>query len=345
MKSSQLRSRAHLAAQFSGRLILASIQILTIIVAAWHLLRIYPGDRWLPVRMGNYFAPWLFMALIPGLLMAWVGRRRRLLGMVAALIVLFVGQYWSILIPRQPLAYATPNTGQLRVMTFNVNFQNRNAQAIAGLVQAESPDLIAFQEMTADLIRLLRPKLEATHPYYLVDDSWGLPMVLMSRYPLTAQPKPFGTTRAQHAIVETPDGAIVIWNVHPNPVVDKGWEAQKKLLAVVANSVAAEDGPVIVLGDFNTTDQTENYRLIADHLTDVHRAVGQGFDFSFPDFSRAITPDQPWHTRLLLEFGPVIKIDHIFVSEHFIPQESYVVSSAYGSDHRPVMAELVMRIK
>ena len=136
----------------------------------------------------------------------------------------------------------------------------------------------------------------------------------------------------------------MIWNVHPNPVITTGWESQRELLNLVAEDVALEKRPVLVLGDFNTTNQTDNYRLIADQLVDVHWAVGRGFGFTWPDLSKADTPDRSWPLRLLLKTGPVLGIDHIFASEHFIPQESYVVPHAYDSDHRPVVAELRMEV-
>jgi vancomycin resistance protein VanJ len=86
------------------------------------------------------------------------------------------------------------------------------------------------------------------------------------------------------------------------------------------------------LGDFNTTDQTENYRLVAEQLTDVHWAVGRGFGFTFPDLRR-YGADSPL-------IGPVVRIDHIFVSQHFTPQEIHVIPSGHGSDHLPVVATL-----
>jgi endonuclease/exonuclease/phosphatase family metal-dependent hydrolase len=136
---------------------------------------------------------------------------------------------------------------------------------------------------------------------------------------------------------------VVIWNVHPNPVVRGGWEAQRASLSLVADQVAAEDRPTIVLGDFNTTDQTANYRLVADRLIDVHQAVGRGFGFTFPDFSQARSLDLPWYTGPLLAAGPVVRIDHIFASQHFVPRQAFVVPVASGSDHRPVIATLSWR--
>jgi endonuclease/exonuclease/phosphatase family metal-dependent hydrolase len=224
-------------------------------------------------------------------------------------------------------------------MTFNVHCSNRNAHSIANLIQTEQPDVIALQEMTKELAGLLLPELAFKYPYHLVDNSWGLPMVLVSRYPLTGQPKLPETPRAQLARVETPNGAITVWNVHPSPAVNQpGWEGQKQTLTAVARTIEQENDPLIVLGDFNTTDLAANYHLMAEHLTDVHRAVGRGFGFTFPepDFL-ALTP---WYAQPVKTMSPMVRIDHIFVSEHFIPQETHVVPEGYGSDHRPVVATL-----
>jgi endonuclease/exonuclease/phosphatase family metal-dependent hydrolase len=77
---------------------------------------------------------------------------------------------------------------------------------------------------------------------------------------------------------------------------------------------------------------------IAQRLLDVHRAVGRGFGFTFPepDFL-ALTP---WYVRPFDMMSPMVRIDYIFVSEHFIPQETHVLPRGYGSDHRPVVAKL-----
>jgi endonuclease/exonuclease/phosphatase family metal-dependent hydrolase len=108
----------------------------------------------------------------------------------------------------------------------------------------------------------------------------------------------------------------------------------------VAQVVVKQTGPIVVLGDFNSTPQNETYYLIADRLMDVHWAVGQGFGFTLPDYSQNRTPDSPPLAQTLLRFGPVARSDHIFASNHFIPLETHVVSSSGGSDHRPVVATL-----
>lgn len=344
MSTAKFRQLFKTIAKFSGRLSLAGAHLLVAVVVAWLVLRFFPGDRWTPARLGSYFAPWLFMALFPALAIALLAQRRRLAQWVALLILGFAASYWPLLAPRQTTVYAYASSSRLKVITFNVNLNNRDASGIAGFVQSEQPDIIAFQEMTDALSPALQAELQATHPYYLVDKSWGLPMVVASRYPLTALPKPAGAERAQHVLADTPAGQVVIWNVHPNPAVLSGWESQRSLLAAVAGDVAGEERPVLVLGDFNATAHTENYRLIADHLTDTHWAAGQGFGFTFPDFAKARIDYQhlPWQYKILLATQPAVKIDHIFASRHFTPLKSYVIQHAYGSDHRPVVAEMLV---
>lgn len=318
--------------QLLGRLAVAAAWVFAVGLAVWNMLRLYPGDRWLLVRLGNYFAPWLFMALVPALFVALLARRPWLARIVTLLSLVFVVRYWPVLVPRLPLVRAEAGNAELRVMTFNVNYANRNAPGIASLIRAESPDVVAFQELSGDLAVLLRAELAREYPYFLFDRSMGL-TGLISRYPLAAQSVPPAVWHTRRATVETPGGPVTIWNVHlATAISQRGWEFQKEMAAAVAEEIEREAGPLIVLGDLNTTDQTENYRLIASQLSDVHWAVGQGFGFTFPD-TRRYMPDRPW-------LGPVVRIDHVFVSKHFTPREIHVVPAGYSSDHRPVVATM-----
>jgi vancomycin resistance protein VanJ len=318
--------------RFIGRLTIATAWVFAVALITWNLARLYPGDRWLLVRMGNYFAPWLFMALAPALLAGLLGRRPWLARVVLLLGLVFWVRYWPLLTPRLPLLRAGANASELRVMTFNVNYANRNASGIADLIRAESPDVIAMQELTGDLAVSLQAELGPEYPYVLFDVSQGL-TGLISRYPMTAGSALPVIRYNQRASVETPDGVVTVWTVHLSTAVSqRGWESQRRMAAAIAEEIEGEAGPLVVLGDFNTTDQTENYRLVADRLTDVHWSVGQGFGFTFPDLRRYVDGSPI--------LGPVVGIDHILVNEHFVPQEIHVVPFGYGSDHRPVVATL-----
>jgi endonuclease/exonuclease/phosphatase (EEP) superfamily protein YafD len=88
-----------------------------------------------------------------------------LAGLIILLILVLGFNFVPRLLPRLSRVQAEAHTTELRVMTFNVHYANRNASGIARLIQAEQPDLIAFQELTPDLAELLLPELESAYPY------------------------------------------------------------------------------------------------------------------------------------------------------------------------------------
>jgi vancomycin resistance protein VanJ len=287
--------------------------------------------------MGSYFAPWLMMATFVALAVAWIGRRRWLARLLAVLCLVFVVRYWPVLLPHFPDSRAAAGTPamQLRVMTFNVHFSNRDVPGVARMIRAEAPDVIALQEFTSRLATPLLAELAADYPYALLDDT-DLPRLgLISRFPLIGEAAPPGAWRTQVAAVETPAGTVMVWNLHSaSSLGQRGWQVQRETFAAVANRAAAQADPAIVLGDLNTTDQAENYQLIAGHLTDVQRAAGWGFGFTFPG---------RWLDSQLLPAPfvvPVLCIDHILVSEDWTPKEIHVVAEGPGSDHLPVVATL-----
>jgi len=317
----------------------------TVMLLIWQGLRYFPGDRWLPIRLGNYFAPWLLLVLLPILSLAILSRQTWLARWLLLLLILVGGHYRTQFIPQADAVQATaPPASQaawLTVMTFNVNYRNDEVSAIAALIRAEQPDLVALQEVTGPVMTALAATLTPDYPYALIAEGIESRQGLISRYPLTHQPPPSPEPpkRILRAIVETPTGPISVWNLHSRVGLKQAlWRAQYSTLQQVAEEVAQTTGPIIVLGDFNTTDQTETYRLLASQLTDVHRAVGRGFGFTFP--GRTTVPDSWRYIAGWPTFGPLVRIDMVLVSPHFVPLSSRVISTPAGSDHFPVLVRL-----
>lgn len=310
---------------------------LILLLGAWNLARIYPGDRWLPVRLGSYFAPWLMVAALGGFFVALIGRKAWLARVLAVLCLVFVARYWPVLVPRlgDGQAVAEAPASRLRVLTFNVHHANDDPSGVAAMLRAANPDLAAFQEFTHTLADKLLPELAADYPYVLLDDAEWPRLGIVSRYPLIGAEPPAGAWRTQRAMVFTPAGEVGVWNLHSSSSVSRrGWELQRETFSAIARQVEGQSGPVIVLGDFNSTDQAENYGLLARSLTDVHRAAGWGFGFTFPGQWR-----DEGGIRLSIAF-PMLRIDHIFASDEFTPEEIRVIPVGPGSDHLPVVATL-----
>jgi endonuclease/exonuclease/phosphatase family metal-dependent hydrolase len=97
--------------------------------------------------------------------------------------------------------------------------------------------------------------------------------------------------------------------------------------------------PVVVAGDMNLTDQTPEFRsLIGAGFSNAYRQAGWGIDLTFPAVPRARLLG-----RVFLVRFPFIGIDHILISSEMQARRAQVWPQSGRSDHRPVVADLVLR--
>ncbi|MEG4364958.1 hypothetical protein QUB09_24935 [Microcoleus sp. C2C6] len=96
--------------------------------------------------------------------------------------------------------------------------------------------------------------------------------------------------------------------------------------------------PVIVAGDFNITDETQDYDRVLKVMQDSLRKAGFGFGFTW---------SHGWELKLLVKSSnwrlnyPVFRIDCIWYSKHWDAKSSSVLE-ATESDRLPVAAELIL---
>ncbi|MBN1219342.1 MAG: endonuclease/exonuclease/phosphatase family protein [Anaerolineae bacterium] len=308
----------------------AGLWLLGVGLILWYPLRWWPGDRLLPVRLINYFMPWLLVGLIPGIIIALLTRRYRLMMILAMPTLLISLTYAPLFLPRSPVALA--DNMPLTVMSYNVWGRNQNIASAIDVIREEQPDILLLQEVTWRTASALMAGLTYLYPdgelHTAFDPSTG--QAIISRYPLTPLGPSFKKERTQKVLIETPMGAINVWNVHPYaPLV---WRYQYQQISTLAKEIAAVDGPLIVGGDFNTTDQAETYRLVNQQLSNAHWEAGWGFGFSWPAHMPRV--------KRVPVVTPMVRIDHIFFSDHFFAHSAATLSISGGSDHLPVVAEL-----
>jgi vancomycin resistance protein VanJ len=296
----------------------------------WYTLRWWPGDRFLLVRLFNYFMPWLLLGLAPALIGAGLARRKWVALALAAPSLIIGLTFAPLFLPRpeSALAAALP----LKVMSYNVWSHNKNVASVAGLIRREQPDILLLQEITPAMTRRLKDELVDLYPegqLYLAYEP-EVKQGIISRYPLTPLDLAYDKGRTQRVTVATPGGSIAVWNVHPSTPLP--WPRQYRQLSALTKDIAATDGPLIVGGDFNTTDQSETYQLVNQYLQNAHWEAGWGFGFTFP-------AHQPRFKQIPI-LTPVIRIDHIFYSPHFFARNARTLTESGGSDHLPVTAEL-----
>ena len=110
------------------------------------------------------------------------------------------------------------------------------------------------------------------------------------------------------------------------------------LVPRLRDRVGAGDA-VVVAGDFNLTDQTPEYRaLLGTGLLDAHREAGWGFGDTFPAGRRVRIAGR----QLTIPF-PLLRLDYVWHSRELATRQARVWSSSGGSDHLPVVADLVLR--
>ena len=136
--------------------------------------------------------------------------------------------------------------------------------------------------------------------------------------------------------------AVVVYNLHPvQPLVRDGFAKRAEELTVGLERAALDTEPLILVGDFNMSDQSEDYRRVAAFYTDTYREVGWGMGFTFPDFTyaEAVPNVLP---AVSMPVRPLVRLDYIFHDEAFQALEARVLPSSGGSDHRPLFARLAL---
>ncbi len=292
------------------------------------LMRWWLGDYYLPVRLANYIMPWLLVGLVPGLIMAGLAHRYRLATALAIPTLTIALSYAPLFLPRPNVALAGGES--FKVISYNVWRRNKDVSAMGKVIRRERPDILLLQELRWDQVGPFKKRLDdlyADAELYFTYDSYTFQAVA-SRYPLTLLAVMPEKGRAQKVQVKTPNGPITVINIHPR---FPGWEKRfRQMSRLLAEDIIPANTPVILGGDFNNTDQTQTYRLVNQHLRNAHWEAGWGFGFTFPSSARRI--------RGKIALPKLVRIDHIFYSDHFFAHQAGTLTDSGGSDHLPVVA-------
>lgn len=313
-----------------------------VLTLLWTLLP--RGPWWL--TLANLFAPHLFLPLLVLLPAALALRSRLLRGGALLVLLAFLGLFGGVLLPRGP----QPAPGApLRVMTFNQLFSNERIDSVVATLRDSQADLIALQELSLPVAEAARRELAGRYPYQVLlpdRDDGADGIGLLSRYPLVVQPLR-SDFPMQVARVRLPDQTVTVINVHPSTPqvlyrrvrrlldlpVPTGYatERRQEQLAAILAQIDRAEGPLVVLGDFNTGDRETDYGAFAVRLQDAHRTTGDGFGFTFPNRHRVKRVPVPF---------PVVRIDYIWTGRGVTPVRTTVECGATGSDHCRVTADL-----
>ncbi len=308
--------------------------LLALGASAGLLLRWWPGERLTLVRLTIYLLPWLLVLLLPALLGVVLAQRRWLALLLALNVGMICFAYAPLFLPR--VAPVLAGGDRLTVMSYNVWSENPAMSRAAALIRREAPEVLLLQEIKPhqleDLLAEIDQQAQDGVKLNVVYEPELLQAVL-SPHPL----HPLGAFarkgQAQSVRVETPRGPVTVFNIHP---LRGNWlRRHDKIADLLREDVLTTEGPVILGGDFNTTDQIRTYRMVARHLRNSHWEAGRGFGFTFPADGYRLRGRWP--------VPPLVRIDHIFYSGHWAAVGSRTLTDGGGSDHRPVVAELAWK--
>ncbi|HKY76138.1 MAG TPA: endonuclease/exonuclease/phosphatase family protein [Acidimicrobiia bacterium] len=286
----------------------------------WFLVR----NRTLLLDVVATGLPVLFPAVAAGIGVYAAVRRRRLLaiGVVSWLVAGAV----AVVGPWRPQSEPAPVQG-FRVVAANVNSRNPTiGRAVANAV-ARGGDLVL-------LIEAGKSKWTPPPQYTTVIRPQYSAQVILSRFPARLLDKPAGWPkdfRAHRLEVEAPTGRIVVYLAHlkrphlgPRRIlgIRRQLQAQRRERESLLRSARAENVPVVVAGDFNTSDRSRDYRQITSRFRDAMRS-----EWSGPTYVRT-----SWRPFLL-------RIDHIFVPRNWCSARAERFA-LQGSDHRGLAVDI-----
>ena len=244
----------------------------------------------------------------------------------------------------------TNSQPSIKVLSHNLNWYKTQSPTLLKLINQQKPDIIFLQEIVKKHTERAFTWLKADYPYQI-----GTPRVgILSKYPIVSSEilhLAGHRETQQRAIIKFNQQEVVIYNMQATgpwlriskklrflkiPVYKYGKRSPE--IQDLVQRVEKETLPVIVAGDFNMTDETQDYYNVQKVMQDSFRKSGFGFGFTWP---------HGWELKLLVKSSnwrlnyPVCRIDYIWYSKHWGAKSSSVLE-ATESDHLPVAAELIL---
>jgi endonuclease/exonuclease/phosphatase (EEP) superfamily protein YafD len=220
-----------------------------------------------------------------------------------------------------------PPVRGFRIVSANVNSKNPTIERAVADALAEQGDVVLLIEAGRGRVTLPAEYPTVIRPRYSNQ-------LILSRYPARLLDKPPNWPndfRAHRLEIDAPTGRVVLYLVHmkrphlgPRRILGIRGQlrAQRREREAALTSARAETAPVILAGDFNTSDRSRGYRRITDRFRDAMRARRAG----------------PTYVKTL--FRPfLLRIDHIFVPHDWCASGAERFS-LHGSDHRGVAVDV-----
>ena len=342
-----------IAANSLQKIVYLTTTLYLLALVVYVVLRLIYGDSVWWLSFINTFAYVLLLPLVVLLPLALLVRvPQSVLQLTPVLVVGLIG-----LMPYYLPNTITPASGPtLKVLTSNVWGNNHDLSAIETWIRQQDADIVLLQEISPAYSQENMPNLLDIYPYQATQPDytrWGSNTTL-SRYPIIQVDlidiQAANNSDIVRMVIDVNGLPVAVYNVHlaypggparvhlpiHNPYLNLivGYNDHDRNLQVkyLLEYIQTEPYPYILGGDFNLSDHSPTYQQLAAHMHDAFLSAGTGLGKSWPvSTARGIPGVIP----------PLVRIDYIWHSEHFQAQQA-AVGPQIGSDHLPVMAELVL---
>lgn len=234
---------------------------------------------------------------------------------------------------------AAAHAHPLRVMTFNIQSGRHGLTAVAKLIRAQDPDVVALEEVDSgtsrcggvnqakELAALAGfPHFEYFRATAMYGGNYGI--ALLSKHPiLHAEQLPLPVPReteprtVARALLDVDGSKLSVYVTHLSNAPFRS-AIRARQAEFIARWMDGDPHPRVLMGDFNDVADSPAVLLLSRHLSDVFARAGQGAATTYP-----------------LPFPlPDLRLDYVLASKDLTPLRAFVVRKL-ASDHWPLVAE------
>ena len=290
------------------------------------------------------FLPQMILAVPGFILLPFVLWRVGRLTWLLAVALLFIagplmGLSWS--------SHQARDGVPLRVMTYNVQlWQRRNVPAIVNEILDADPDVLCLQDARGAQNTLLAPYLKRRNVtmfgQYVVVSKFPILDTTVGDISYDGETHTYLRARIDvagrhvavfNAHLVTPRDALsplrspTLWRLGISEMRQNQSQRMRQARQLVEDAREIS-GPLVIAGDLNAPPASLVTRMLTDRgFVDAFTAGGRGYGYTFG------------HT--LLVGRPFLRLDRILASRQLVPVRTWV-GGASGSDHRPVIADMVL---
>ncbi|MBD1931258.1 MULTISPECIES: endonuclease/exonuclease/phosphatase family protein [Cyanophyceae] len=311
------------------RLLKKEFTFLTVVLALFSLAGYFGRFHKLLELTSHFKLQYLILSFCPFILFLLRQRRKKLLFIITILcIILNLLEVLPWYIP-QPAIASEQLQKSSRFLLSNVYYKNESHSRVISLVREEKPDVAVFLEVNNLWSKELE-KLQDILPYTFTSKmpEKSLNLQIYSKVPLeNTQIKSLGEGRPALLADVTIQGKVVsIIATHPNiPTTNSSFKQRNQQFKAIGDYVPRIKNLVVLIGDLNTTMWSPFYQRMVDNAGLINTRQGFGI---LPTWKTPI----PW---------VYIPLDHCLVSPE-IQVKNFRRGRDVGSDHLPVIADLVM---